>query len=90
MPATSSVAMCPLLDLKWRHMLRDSGPCAVENKSYDSSSPNGLLCMAQGQHSGIDPLFHPHPIADRMRPYESSFHTWDRPTKMHVFYNTGA
>jgi len=31
------------------------GPCVVKNKPYDS--PNGLICMAQVQHTGIDPPF---------------------------------
>jgi hypothetical protein len=33
-------------------ILRDSGPCVVKNKPYGSS--NDLLCMEQGQRSGID------------------------------------
>ena len=28
-------------------------------------------------------------IADRIRPRESSFHTWDRPTQTPFFYDTG-
>ena len=67
-------------------VLRDSGPCVVKHKPY--GSPNGLICMAQGQHTGIDPPFRP--IADRIRSRESSFHTWDRPTKTPFFYDTGA
>jgi len=31
-----------------------------------------------------------HPIADRIRPRESSFHTWDRPTKARFFNDRGA
>ena len=37
--------------------------------------------MAQGQHTGIDAAFRHRHIADRIRPRESSFHIWDRPTK---------
>jgi len=62
--------------------------CVVRNKPYGSS--NGLICMAQGQHTGIDPPFRPRPIAGRIRPRESGFHTWDRPTKTPFFYDTGA
>jgi hypothetical protein len=35
--------------------------------------------MARGQHTGIDPPFRS--IADRIRPREIDFHTWDQPTK---------
>jgi hypothetical protein len=35
--------------------------------------------MVQGQHTGIDAAFPQ--IADRIRTRESSFHSWDRPTK---------
>ena len=35
--------------------------------------------MAQGQHTGIDPPFRA--IADLIRPRESSFRIWDRPTE---------
>jgi hypothetical protein len=38
-------------------VLRDSCPCVVKNKPY--GSPNGVICMAQGQHTGIDPPFRP-------------------------------
>ena len=33
-------------------VIRDTCPCVVKKKPY--GSPNGLLCMAQGQRSGID------------------------------------
>jgi hypothetical protein len=71
----------------WQGGLRDSGPCVVKNKPY--GSPNGLLYMAQGQRYGIDTTEAFRHIADRIRPRESSFHDWDRPTKTPFFYDTG-
>jgi len=57
---------CPSSRDKCQRKLRDSGPCVVKNKPYGRS--NDLLCMAQGQRSGIDS-----DISSHRRPHSAAW-----------------
>jgi len=67
--------------------LRDSCPCVVKNKPYGSS--NGLICMAQGQRSGIEGVMMTcrYQISD-LAPYrKGDFLTIQGPeSRSHVFH----
>jgi hypothetical protein len=67
-------------------LLRDMCPCVVK-KNHTAVQ---MACFVWRKDRDLVSTASFDHIADRIRPRESSFHTWDRPTRTPFSYDTGA